>query len=116
MKRYSDMTHDEIQSEMQKLRAEGMRKYQAGYISEAAMLETKFFMARSYLRKSDDFMSGQSYTVIGYDEPFYIRYMNGVMAWGHFASSEEERAFPIGRLEDDSPSCSIGGCGCGCAN
>ncbi|WCK53968.1 DUF1811 family protein [Aneurinibacillus sp. Ricciae_BoGa-3] len=99
-KRYSEMTHDEIQSEMQKLRAEGMRKYQAGYISEASILETKFFMARSYLLNPDDYFSGQEYSVIGYDEPFYVRYLNGVMAWGHFRTSEEEKAFPIGRLEE----------------
>lgn len=115
MKRYSEMTQQELQAEMQKLRAEGMRKYQAGYISEASILETKFFMARSYLLDPDDYMSGQEYTVIGYDEPFYVRHLNGVMAWGHFISSTEEKAFPIGRLEEIAPSCASNGGSCGCS-
>ncbi|AMA71915.1 MULTISPECIES: YfhH family protein [Aneurinibacillus] len=112
MKRYSEMTREELQAEMQRLRAESMRKYQAGYISEASVLESKFFMARSYLLNPDHFMSGQEYGVIGYDEPFFVRYLNGVMAWGHFRSSTEERAFPIGRLEELTPFCGSGSCGC----
>ncbi|WP_047150443.1 YfhH family protein [Aneurinibacillus tyrosinisolvens] len=112
MIRYSEMSREELQAEMQKLRAEGMRKYQAGYISEASILETKFFMARSYMLNPDDYPSGQEYIVVGYDEPFFVRYLNGVMAWGHFSSSTEEKAFPIGRLEEIAPSCGAG-CGCG---
>lgn len=112
MIRYSEMTQQQLQAEMQKLRQESMRKYQAGYISEASILESKFFMARSYLLDPDDYMSGQEYTVIGYEEPFFVRYLNGVMAWGCFRSSDEEKAFPIGRLEEIAPSCGSGGCGC----
>ncbi|WP_286884707.1 DUF1811 family protein [Aneurinibacillus sp. UBA3580] len=113
MRRYSEMSREELQAEMQRLRGESMRKYQAGYVSEASVLESKFFMARSYLLDPDDFMSGQEYGVIGYDEPFFVRYLNGIMAWGHFRSSEEEKAFPIGRLEEITPSCGSGGGCCG---
>ena len=112
MIRYSEMNKEQLQAEAQKLRQESMRKYQAGYISEASVLESKFFMARSYMLDPDDYMSGQEYTVIGYDEPFFVRYLNGIMAWGHFRSSDEEKAFPIGRLEEIAPSCGSGGCGC----
>lgn len=113
MKRYSEMDHHEIQAEMQRLRSESMKKYQAGYLSEASIMESKFFMARSYLLDVNDFPAEKEYIVKGYDESFYVQYLRGVMAWGHFHSSDEEKAFPIGRLEElKTNSCGCGGCGC----
>jgi hypothetical protein len=113
MKRYSEMSHDEIQAEMQRLRSESMKKYQAGYLSEAGIMESKYFMARSYLLKPENFPADKEYIVSGYDEPFYVQYLRGVMAWGYFRSSDEQRAFPIGRLEEiKNTSCGCGGNGC----
>lgn len=114
MKRYSEMNHDEIQAEMQRLRAESMRKYQAGYLSEASIMESKYFMARSYLLDPKDFPDERDYIVSGYDNPFYVRYLRGMMAWGNFQDDEELQAFPIGRLEEykKNTSCGCGGCGC----
>lgn len=113
MKRYSEMTHEELQAEMQRLRSESMKKYQAGYVSEAGVMEAKFFMARSYLLNPEDYPPDQEYMVSGYDEPFYVQYLRGVMAWGYFRNSNEQRAFPIGRLEKiKNKSCGCGENGC----
>lgn len=99
MRKYSEMTKEELYAEMQHLLGEGRKKQQAGFISEANILEQKFYMAKSYMMDSDGILSGQEYHVAGEKEPFKVRYLNGVFAWGRFPSSIEEVAFPIGRLE-----------------
>lgn len=97
-KRYSEMTVEELNHELLKLKEASMKKHQAGFFSEAAVLEQKFYMAKSYLLNPADFVPGQAYGVTGYEGKFTITYLNGIMAWGHFAHSEEEVAFPIARL------------------
>jgi hypothetical protein len=99
MRKYSEMTKEELYSEMQYLLGEGRKKQQAGFISEANILEQKFYMAKSYIMDSDSILSGQEYRVAGEQEPFKVRYLNGVFAWGCFPTSIEMVAFPIGRLE-----------------
>ncbi|WP_134703944.1 YfhH family protein [Ammoniphilus sp. YIM 78166] len=97
-KRYSEMTKEELDYELLKLKEASMKKHQAGFFSEAAVLEQKFYMAKSYTLDPSRYLPGQAYQVTGYEGDFTISYMNGVMAWGHFKDSSEEVAFPIGRL------------------
>ncbi|MEW9669261.1 YfhH family protein [Ammoniphilus sp. 3BR4] len=97
-RRYSEMTVEELNHELLKLKEASMKKHQAGFFSEAAVLEQKFYMAKSYLLNPADFIPGQTYDVTGYEGKFTIKYLNGIMAWGHFDSSQEELAFPIARL------------------
>lgn len=99
MKKFSEMTEEELHAEMQRLLQEGRKKQQAGFSSEANILEQKFYMVKSYLRNPEDIVCGQEYRVIGEEEVFKVRYLNGVFAWGKFPSSTEEVGFPIGRLE-----------------
>lgn len=99
MKKYSEMTKEELYTQMQHLLGEARKKEQAGFISEANILEQKFYMVKSYMMDSDAILSGQEYLVAGEKERFKVRYLNGVFAWGRFPSSTEEVAFPIGRLE-----------------
>lgn len=93
------MSKEELYSEMQRLIGEARKKHQAGFISEANVFEQKYYMAKSYLMDSDEIMSGQKYKVLGQEGIFKVRYLNGVFAWGTIDSSEEEVAYPIGRLE-----------------
>ncbi|WP_025026977.1 YfhH family protein [Caldalkalibacillus mannanilyticus] len=100
MKRYSEMTQEELFREMQHLLGESRKKHQAGFISEGNILEQKFFMAKSYTLDPQFIEIGKEYTVIGEDEEvFTVLYLNGVFAWGRFPGSTEDVAFPIGRLE-----------------
>jgi hypothetical protein len=99
MKKYSEMTEEELHTEMQRLLQEGRRKQQAGFPSEANILEQKFYMVKSYLKGPKEILCGQEYHVIGEEGLFKVRYLNGVFAWGKFSSSKEEVGFPIGRLE-----------------
>jgi hypothetical protein len=99
MKKYSEMTEQELHSEMQRLLQEGRRKQQAGFPSEANILEQKFYLAKSYLRNPEEIICGQEYCVAGEEEVFKVSYLNGVFAWGKFPSSTEDVGFPIGRLE-----------------
>ncbi|WP_202080972.1 YfhH family protein [Caldalkalibacillus salinus] len=99
MQRYSDMTKDELYAEMQRLIGEARKKEQAGFISEANILEQKYYMAKSYLLPPEEIHKGQSYGVAGEKGVFTVRYLNGVFAWGTLEGDEEEVGFPIGRLE-----------------
>jgi hypothetical protein len=99
MKRYSELSLEELQREMQQLLGESRKKHQAGFISEANMLEQKFYMAKSYTIDPASIKIDHSYKVAGEEEMFKVVYLNGVFAWGRFPSSTEEVAFPIGRLE-----------------
>lgn len=99
-KRYSEMTKEELFAEMQHALGEKRKKEQAGFISEANILEQKYYMAKSYLTDPETILAGQRYRVEGMEELFSVRYLNGVMAWGTFPSKpDEEIALPIGRLE-----------------
>ncbi len=85
---------------MQQLLAEYRKKDQAGFISEANIYEQKYYVAKSYTMDVNSIKPGDTYRVIGESEPFTVRYLNGVFAWGEMPSSEELKAFPIGRLEE----------------
>ena len=98
-KRYSEMSVEELNRELLRLKEATMKKHQAGFLSEASVLEQKFYMAKSYLLEPSSFHPGEDYHVTGQEGLFRINYLNGVMAWGTFANSDEEIALPISRLE-----------------
>ncbi|UOF91636.1 YfhH family protein [Fodinisporobacter ferrooxydans] len=100
MKRYSEMTREEIQLEMQRLREEGMKKHQSGLLSESELqvLEQKFYLAKSYLVDPKTIVIHGEYRVEGQEEDFCVDHLHGIMAWGNFVSSKEQIAIPIGRL------------------
>lgn len=94
------MTREELFAEMQRCLGEKRKKEQAGFISEANILEQKYYMAKSYLTDPSTIVTGEYYRVEEMDDLFFVRYLNGVMAWGYFESNpDEEAALPIGRLQ-----------------
>lgn len=99
MNRYSEMTKQELYAEMQKMIGEARKKHQAGFLSEANILEQKYYMAKSYLMDRKEIKAGNQYHVAGEAGIFLVNYLNGVFAWGRFPDSQEDQAFPIGRLE-----------------
>ncbi|MDQ0340052.1 hypothetical protein J2S00_002847 [Caldalkalibacillus uzonensis] len=100
MTRMSEMSREELEREMRRLLAEARKKEQAGFISEANILEQKFYMAKSYLMDPAEIKIGGTYRVVGEKGIFTVEYINGVFAWGKLDTSPEERGFPIGRLEE----------------
>ncbi|PYI54490.1 DUF1811 family protein [Paenibacillus flagellatus] len=94
MKRYGEMTREELLAEVDKLKRE---KKGASFPSQAEMLERKIKMAESYLLSPDSFPPG-TYEVEGSAERFELRYVNGVMAWGTMGR-EDEASFPLSMLK-----------------
>ncbi|MEF3303878.1 DUF1811 family protein [Paenibacillus sp. GYB003] len=94
MKRYGEMSRDELREELDRLEA---AKRNAEFPSQREMLEQKIWMAKAYLRSDETFPQGV-YKVAGRSEPFELKYVNGVMAWGRIGT-EDEASFPISMLE-----------------
>lgn len=97
--RMSEMSREQLEQAMRQYLAEARKKEQAGFISEANVLEQKFYMAKSYLMDPEEIEVGGTYQVKGEEGLFTVEYLNGVFAWGKLGSSPEKRGFPIGRLE-----------------
>jgi len=94
MKRYSEMTREELLTEIDKLREEERK---AEFPSQVELLERKLWMAKSYMLSTDSFTPG-TYGVVGQTEPFELEYVNGVMAWGRMGP-DEEACFPLSMLK-----------------
>jgi hypothetical protein len=95
-RRFSEMDREELEAVMQRLREEQRR---AKLPNEAEMLERKYDIAKSYTLSPADFPPGR-YRISGYEHPFELEYLNGIMAWGRMDG--EEASFPISRLIKDS--------------
>lgn len=99
MRLYSQMTLAELQEEMELLHQQAEEKKKSGDDSQFAIIQQKYFMAKSYYLGTHEFRIGGKYSVADYDQPFTIEYFNGVFAWGRFPDSDEPTGFPVGMLE-----------------
>ncbi|MFB4165958.1 YfhH family protein [Alteribacillus sp. JSM 102045] len=99
-KRYSQMSEKELRNEITELNEKAKKAEQMGMVSEFAVLERKRVMAEAYLIDPDDFMTGQRYSIKQDGGTFFIKYFNGVFAWGFRDHSEELEALPISLLEE----------------
>lgn len=100
MRLFSQMSLAELQLEMERLRQEAAEKKRAGDETQLAIIQQKYFMAKSYYLGTDEFRIGGKYSVPDHDQPFTIDYFNGVFAWGRFPDSEIQTGFPVGMLEE----------------
>jgi hypothetical protein len=92
MKKYAEMTKEELQIEIENLQAQIQK---AEFQSQLAVLESKINFALAFSLSVEDFPPGL-YTVKGYEHPMQVTYLNGVMAWGTMEG--EEVSFPISLL------------------
>ncbi|MGR3205705.1 YfhH family protein [Bacillus glycinifermentans] len=100
-KRYSEMTTSELQREIGLLTEKARKAEQMGIVNELAVQERKIAMAKAYLLDPADFKPGHVYEIEDAGEDFYIRYLNGVFAWGYrLKSPEHEEALPISLLKE----------------
>lgn len=99
-KRYSEMTENELRTEIAQLKEKAQKAAQLGIVNEYAVLERKIAMAKAYLLDPNDFKPGEIYEIDGDPgEKFKIEYLNGVFAWGYRLSTPlKEEALPISLL------------------
>ncbi|MFB5664225.1 YfhH family protein [Alteribacillus sp. HJP-4] len=100
-KRYSQMTEYELRQEIASLNEKSKKAEQMGMASEFAVYERKKIMAEAYMLDPVDFMSGQRYDLKQENGTFFLKYMNGIFAWGYKDGSEELEAVPISLLVND---------------
>ncbi len=98
MKRYSQMTPEELNFEIKKLETEHK---QISVESEMMILEQKLNLARSYLLDPNTIQLDSWYHVTGKSGLFHVAYLNGVFAWGTMENSTEQVAFPISLLHNN---------------
>ncbi len=106
-RRYSDLSYEELRSEIAELKEKALKAEQLGMVNEYAVHERKIIMAKSYMMDPDQFKPNEIYQIDG--DPahtFFIEYMNGVFAWGYRMSQQGERvgnkeeALPISMLKE----------------
>lgn len=99
MQRFSQMSKDALEMEIERLNREKQKAKDQGLDTQLAILEQKINLARSYLIDSSTVQTSCWYQVEGKNIPFYVEYLNGVMAWGNWEHSGEKAAVPLALLE-----------------
>lgn len=92
-RRYSDLSYEELRSEIAELKEKALKAEQLGMVNEYAVHERKIIMAKSYMIDPNQFKANEVYQIDG--DPahtFFIEYMNGVFAWGYRKNQQGERA------------------------
>jgi hypothetical protein len=69
----------------------------AGLESQANVLDSKYYMAKSYTMDPAKFTPG-NYRVEGEQVLFELQYLNGRMGWGKMGD-QEEVSFPISKIK-----------------
>ncbi|HZG75456.1 MAG TPA: DUF1811 family protein [Paenibacillus sp.] len=99
MKRFSEMSPDELAAEIERLGAAMERSASEG---EKDVLRQRWLLARSYAVRERAYPPGR-YRVEGSGEPFKLVYVNGVMGWGT-TEDGQEAAHPLAALRpEDAP-------------
>lgn len=93
MKRFSEMSEEELQKEIERLQSAMERCAHEG---ERDVLRQRWLLARSYAVRNRPFPQGR-YRVEDETRIFVLSYLNGVMAWGRWEDGEEA-AVPISAL------------------
>lgn len=98
-KRYSEMSEYELKTEIAALAEKARKAEQLGIINEFSVLERKIAMAKSYLLNPENIKTQTNYKIEGSNEEFFVKYLNGVFAWGSRRHTpDKEEAVPISLL------------------
>jgi hypothetical protein len=103
MRLFSEMNEEELRREVLRLEAELQREQRKGLSSKQEILRQRLNLAKSYLTNPDQIKPGHKYRAEGSDKPFFVEYLRGVMAWGHWEGDAESVALPIGILKSEEP-------------
>ncbi len=97
--KFSEMTSEQLQMEMDKLQSDGQRAHDEGRWSEYNVLMTKWYLAKSYLNRGTIKLEiGRMYDLAEEYDRLTVTKLVGVMAWGIRESTAAEDAVPIAML------------------
>ncbi|MCA0981970.1 MULTISPECIES: YfhH family protein [Exiguobacterium] len=99
-KRLSDLSKYELEQEIQALHERKRKAEQMGMVSEIEVVLRRIAIAESYLVDPTSFRPGETYVVNYNDQPFRLKFVNGVMGWGTFEGDMTERAIPLSELSE----------------
>lgn len=100
---YSEMTPEELQRDMNKLRDQGQKAFDEENWQEYQVLMTKWYLAKSYLvRDTARIEIGQTYRLTEEYDQLTISKLEGIMAWGILMSNGKEKAVPIAMLTKEA--------------
>jgi len=97
MKRFSEMSPDELAAEIDGLAAAMERSASEG---EKGVLRQRWLLARSYAVRDRAFPPG-NYRLEETGSVFTLRYVNGVMGWGT-TEDGQEAAYPLASLRPET--------------
>ncbi|WP_215113768.1 YfhH family protein [Exiguobacterium sp. s63] len=99
-KRLSDLSKYELEQEIQALHERKRKAEQMGMVSEIEVVLRRIAIAESYLIDPTSFRPGETYVVNFNNQPFHLKFVNGVMGWGTFEGDMTERAIPLSELSE----------------
>jgi hypothetical protein len=99
VKRYSQMTPNELQQELTQLDKKLTEAKAKNRESEQQILEQKTNIALAYLLDPTSIQLHTWYAVKDRTQLFRVDYIKGVFAWGTMEGSSEQVAFPISLLK-----------------
>jgi hypothetical protein len=99
VKRYSQMTPEELTNTIEELETQLKEANKNKLESNAAILNQKINLAKSYLIDPKTFKTGWKYEIKGQSGLFQVEYLNGIYAWGTFEGKAEKEAFPLSLLK-----------------
>jgi hypothetical protein len=96
---YSQMTPEELQTEMDTLQTTGQRAHDTENWSEYEVVMKKWYLAKSYLiLPTAEIQIGRTYRLAEEYDRITVSKLEGVMAWGIRESTTLESAVPIAML------------------
>ena len=100
---YSEMTSEELETQLEKLRDQGQKAFDEQNWQEYQVLMTKWYLTKSYLiRDKAEIEIGRSYRLTEEYDQLTVSKIEGVMAWGILMSNGKEKAVPIAMLTTES--------------
>ncbi len=99
-KKYSQMTEQELRTEIARLMEKARKAEQLGILNEYAVYQRKAVMAQSFLVDPASIVPGEIYKIQG-DEGYFFKvdYLKGHFAWGYRMGGEyAEEALPLAML------------------
>ncbi len=94
----SEMTPQELQTEMELCQTSAKKAIDDGIISEYQVYEQRYYMAKSYLMNPQDVQLDVTYGIENDTNLFVTKSLRGVLAYGKVLGQKGEKAYPIGLL------------------
>lgn len=92
---FSQMSREELQQEIKRLKQEEEQAKQTHWESQYTMIRQKRILAESYLIDPSTIKIGDPYQIKGETGTFIVSQIKGIMAWGSWTDSTQPIAFPL---------------------